>query len=279
MVQKKQPGAIVIGAPKAGTTTLCDSLARHPDVYMYPKKETHFYNTYYHSRGLKWYYSLFKDAPNEKLIMEGTPDYAMSNHVHETIPRIKQNNPETKLIYMVRDPIERIESHYIQMLSNHRKIIDQKTAFQQWPEIIDSSKYTYIMEEILEHFPKEQVFVIFLDEYSKNKRTIHKEVSQFLKVSIEPDALDKMEFNEHSHKRENQAMDGLILKTLRKSKKYNELNVLLPESLKNNLKKLLRKKISIDATLKKEDRDNLQKVINPDWEEFQLKYRKKLKNV
>jgi hypothetical protein len=271
---QKQPSAIVIGAPKAGTTTLCDSLARHPDVYMYPKKETHFYNTYYHSRGLKWYYSLFKDAPNGKLIMEGTPDYAMSNHVHETIPRIKKNNPETKLIFMVRDPIERIESHYIQMLSDHRTIIDRQTAFEQWPEIINSSRYSNIMDQILEHFPIEQVFVIFLDEYSKNKRNTHKEAARFLNISTEPHALDKMEFKEHSHKRENQAMDGFLLSLLRKSKYYDRLNILLPKPLINISKKVLRKKIEVNDTLDKKTRHSLQKTLISDWMDFQLNHRK-----
>ena len=113
-----------------------------------------------------------------------------------------------------------------------------------------------------------------LDEYAKNKRRVHKEVSQFLKISIQAVALDKMEFNEHSHKRENQAMDGFLLSLLRKNRYYNKLNMLLPKSLINILKKALRKKIKVDSTLDKKTRDELQRNLASDWTDFQSKQRK-----
>ncbi|MGY3572132.1 sulfotransferase [Vibrio sp. SCSIO 43135] len=269
----KLPGAIVIGAPKAGTTTLCDSLARHPDVYMYPKKETHFYNTYYHSRGMEWYLSLFKDAPSHQLIMEGTPDYAMSNCIEQTIPRIHQHNPDTKLIFMVREPVERIESHYVQMLSNHREIVDQPTAFQKWPEIIDSSRYHQLMQVVLKYFSPKQVHVIFLDQYAQNKRVIHAEVAEFLGISNADTALDSMEFEEHSHKRENQGMDGVLLATLRKSRHYDKLNMLTPKPIIQLGKRFLRRKISVSSRLEDSVKQSLTKQLSNDWAQFKQQHR------
>ena len=107
------PHAIVIGTPKSGTTTLCGALMRHPDIYMYPKKETHFFNDLFTKRDMAWYKSLFAPAPEGALLMEGTPDYAMSHCVERTSKRIAEHIPDAKLIMMVRDPVDRIESHYV----------------------------------------------------------------------------------------------------------------------------------------------------------------------
>jgi len=101
---------IILGAQKAGTTSLYAYLANHPQILMASEKEVHFFDLHF-DNGLDWYRSRFPYTEIRKgyLIGEATPYYLFHPRAPE---RLAQIIPHAKLIVLLRDPVERAISHY-----------------------------------------------------------------------------------------------------------------------------------------------------------------------
>jgi len=96
-----------IGAQKAGTTWLYQSLQLHPRLGFSAKKEVHFWDQH-RDRGIEWYRKQFSED-DDRLHGDITPAYAMLEP--EVIREIRQEFPSLRLIYILRNPIERAWSH------------------------------------------------------------------------------------------------------------------------------------------------------------------------
>lgn len=106
------PSFLVIGAHKAGTTTLYEHLRRHPQVFLAEHKEVHYFSEHNWARGQQWYESLFDGAGNARAVGEASPGYTcwpLFDHVPE---RAAALIPAARLVYIVRHPIQRLISHY-----------------------------------------------------------------------------------------------------------------------------------------------------------------------
>lgn len=102
------PHFLGLGAQKAGTTTLHHWLATHPQVFVPPVKELHFFSLH-HALGTSWYASHFGAALPGQLLGEITPYYLF----HPMVPqRIAALLPHVRCIALLRDPVERALSHY-----------------------------------------------------------------------------------------------------------------------------------------------------------------------
>lgn len=99
------PDALLIGAPKCGTTSLMAYLGAHPALWSQPRKELHFFNNRWHW-GLDWYAEQFpaRSEAGPLLRLEGTPDYLQ----HPLVPeRVRDTLPGVKLIVLLREPLAR----------------------------------------------------------------------------------------------------------------------------------------------------------------------------
>jgi len=103
---------------KGGTTSLWGYLDQHPEIYMAPVKEPHFFTraeplatrALIHSyTDEQSYLDLFSDARDEKLRGEASASYFADP---ETPALIKQVSPDAKILVILRDPVERAYSHY-----------------------------------------------------------------------------------------------------------------------------------------------------------------------
>lgn len=143
------PNFFIVGAPKAGTTSLYHYLAQHPDIYMSPIKEPSHFSTEIRSEnfseqrrpgvesalraqheyvegpmteeragflGMEWddYVKLFKNVKEEKAIGEASVIYLWSKTAPENIYRTL---PNAKILMVLRDPASRIFSAYLEALS------------------------------------------------------------------------------------------------------------------------------------------------------------------
>ncbi len=98
-----------IGAQRCGTTSLHAWLARQPQLCLPQGKELHYFSHHY-SRGECWYASQFRPNSPRDLIGEITPYYLF----HPLAPkRIRDQAPNARLIVLLRDPIDRLVSHYL----------------------------------------------------------------------------------------------------------------------------------------------------------------------
>lgn len=102
---------------KSGTSSLYNYLNMHPEIFMSPKKEPmHFSNEESWSKGHAQYLSLFSEATSEKYLGEASTNYSKLPRRHGVAERIYDFNPDSKIIYLMRDPFERIVSQYKHMV-------------------------------------------------------------------------------------------------------------------------------------------------------------------
>ncbi|MEW6078822.1 MAG: sulfotransferase domain-containing protein [Thermodesulfobacteriota bacterium] len=195
------PDFIIIGAMKAGTTSLFSALTQHPKIIRSHTKETHFFNSHYH-RGLYWYRSNFPFA--RRLAGGGKTGEATPQYIyHELVPeRIHQTLPEVKLIAMLRNPTERTISQYFHEVRKGREDLPMMKAFRAEEERLagvlrkdDFANPLYIhasykkrgvyheqIRRFLRYFPREQLLVLDSDEFFADPAGSIKPVFQFLEV-------------------------------------------------------------------------------------------------
>ena len=104
---------MVVGAQKGGTSALYSFLKKHPQVSMSNIKETNFFFTEtYWSKGInyKTYHRFYNPSMKRKIYGEASPGYMLN--YKEVAPRIKRYNPNTKLLFILKNPIERAYSQY-----------------------------------------------------------------------------------------------------------------------------------------------------------------------
>ncbi len=124
------PGLIIIGAQKAGTTSLFATLAQHPGLDPSHTKEVHFADRNW-DRGPEWYARCF---PRAVLTFEATPNYLFFPH---SAARIAKVVPEARLIAVLRDPVERACSHYHYERRRGGEWLDLEAAFLSEPARTD----------------------------------------------------------------------------------------------------------------------------------------------
>jgi hypothetical protein len=106
------PGCLIIGAQRAGTSSLYRNLLQHPGIEGATRKEVHFFDQN-HGQGPNWYRSFFAapepGAPT-RLGIEATPYYLY----HPAVPaRVKALLPDARFVALLRDPVERAWSDYL----------------------------------------------------------------------------------------------------------------------------------------------------------------------
>jgi len=127
--RESTPDALIIGAPKAGTSALHAALAQHPQIYASPVKEPKYYMGWdapppsyagpgdpHSNKEWIWrredYRALFSGAPGDAVRLESTPFYLYMPGARR---RIAEELPEAKLIVIVRDPIDRAYSNWMHL--------------------------------------------------------------------------------------------------------------------------------------------------------------------
>ena len=154
------PNLVVIGAQKCGTSGLHYQLGLHPEIWMSRPKELNFFIEERNwSRGEDWYRAYF-DA-RAKVRGESSPNYTAYPQ-HLGVPeRMRTLIPEAKLIYVVRDPLERIAAHWVHNFAKRREKGDLRaTLTHANTSYVMRSQYHMQLQQFLGHYPFEQTLVI-----------------------------------------------------------------------------------------------------------------------
>jgi len=197
---------LVIGAQKAGTTSLWRYLSSHPEVHMPPSKEAPFFShDQPYGRGFEWYLEeFFAGAPSEARWGTATPHYMMgstSTAVPEVARRIADQLPEVRLIALLRDPIDRARSHH--RMSVHRAL-EQRSFEHAAAELLAAEaleegrvapteinsylvqgEYGRILGAYLERFPPHQLQVALTQDLERRPAEVLEAIHAFLGVSVE----------------------------------------------------------------------------------------------
>jgi hypothetical protein len=181
------PNLIIIGAQKCGTTSLHHYLSLHPQVRMSQMKELNFFcaegikRRNWH-RGVEWYKSNFTGRAT--IYGESSPNYTSHPFIPGVPERMYSVVPEAKLIYLVRDPIERMISGYLNRYADRRedRSLAEALADFEASDYLLRSKYYMQLERYLAYFPRSQLFVLTQEALYARRRETLRQVFRFLGV-------------------------------------------------------------------------------------------------
>ena len=217
---KALPDFMIVGFPRCGTTSLWEYLSQHPRTYAPKDKELHFFSVRYDS-GLDNYLLDFptkKEKIKRKLsVFEASPDYILYPKAME---RIKTHLPKSKMIILLRNPVEQIYSQYQKFVTqgfeienlenlmkddeNRLKIFTERCennimkSYTAWFYIpyFSFAKYVTYIRDALRLFPKEQFLFLKTEDLKNNPQNVVTKCFEFLELD---DYSIKKEF--HSRKR------------------------------------------------------------------------------
>ena len=160
------PTFFVIGAPKAGTTSLHAYLARHPQVSMTRVKEPFVFAGEGWAERLPAYGELLDaEAPARG---ESSTVYSQYPHFGDVPARIAAAVPDARFIYLVRDPVDRALAHYRQRVANGDEPREPEAAFADHADpasvYLAASRYATQARLYLERFPAERLLVLEQDD-------------------------------------------------------------------------------------------------------------------
>ena len=185
------PHFIIIGAAKSGTTTLYKYLSQHPQIYLPQIKEPSFFAKRYH-KGVDWYESLFAEAKTGQLCGEASTPYThWLSHKPEIPQLMAELLPQVKLIYIMRNPIDRAYSQYLQQvkvwMGNHRRLssnflkreqikerlLDRALTEQEVDEYIETLSQPFKIPETFEELINRGSEVTTKSDYMEKVDVIH----------------------------------------------------------------------------------------------------------
>lgn len=180
---------------KGGTTSLFYYLREHPQVFTPAFKAPEFFAGKSHTRrGLDWYRKQFAACPPDAVAVGEASNVYTKYPTYRDVPsRIAEHIPNARLIYVVRDPIDRIRSHYQHRVTEGREKAPFSKAVFETSIYIDYSKYAMQLEQYLEHFPREQILVITSESLRSDRAATIERVYRFLGVdpAFVPSSLDR----------------------------------------------------------------------------------------
>jgi hypothetical protein len=178
------PDFLVIGAQKSGTTSLYEYLRSHPQVFMPDIKELDFFTTGINwERGFGWYQRLFTDAgPEVTAIGEASTSYTKFPRYSGSAELIARYLPDARLIYVVRNPIDRLRSHYVHNVAFGTETAPLAQAVQTNPDYINFSKYAMQLDQYLSHFRTDQMLIITSEALRSARTETLERVYSFLGV-------------------------------------------------------------------------------------------------
>jgi hypothetical protein len=252
------PNFLIIGSAKCGTTALASILDNHPDCCMSRPKEVSFFqdtidfqpNPNY-GKGLDWYRTAFSHYNGEGLVGEATPSYSDRSRSPLTAKRIFDFNPQMKLIYMVRDPLQRqVSAWKMQWVfgmggPSHRREanwalegfdhwLERQRESRQW----DVSRYAYQLAAYQELFPASQIHVMVLEDWKTRQNDEILSAMEFL--GLDKDAIS-LAGTEHANRSADRYIQRPFIKKIRSIALVRAMINRIPKSVR----KIAHEKISI----------------------------------
>lgn len=177
------PDFLIIGAAKSGTTTLYEDLRRHSDIFLPDYKEPNAFGSdrIFEKKQLRRYSNLFAKSQPTQLCGEASTYYTnipVVKGASERAFRLLGGN--TRLVYIVRDPVQRTLSHHRFSCGMGGLPLDVNMAVHSHPWLIDFSKYAMQIEPWIETFGRKKVHVILFESYVQNRQREFDSLCTFL---------------------------------------------------------------------------------------------------
>lgn len=184
------PDFVVIGAAKAGTTSLHFYLSLHPEIFMSTPKEVRFFvdcapprGTW--SNGLGWYRSLFRS--DKRLCGEASTQYSQHPFFDGVAERMHSVITEAKLLYLVRDPLERVYSHFLmgRRKGKWRDSFADFIASEEADFVIQTSCYASQLRRYLAFYARDRILVVKSADLETQRAATLRRIFSFLGADAE----------------------------------------------------------------------------------------------
>lgn len=185
--------ALIIGAMKCGTTTLFEYLRAHPEIAACAKKEPNFFACPREwGLGNALYESYFDfDPAKHKYALEASSDYAKLPYIEYVFDRLERfPQYRYRFIYIIRDPIERIQSHARHAENTKSEILSLDAKRENFSfdagitkAEIDFCRYADHIEAYSRHFGRDALLVLYFEDLTKKPSATVREVCRFLGIS------------------------------------------------------------------------------------------------
>lgn len=278
-----KPNFLIIGAAKAGTTSLYDYLNQHPQIYMSSPKEPRFFaleGEKLDFRGparainqtsvttWKEYCQLFQDVTTETAIGEASTIYLSDSQAPK---RIQHYIPDVKLIAILRDPAERAFSSYMHLVRDGYETLSFAEALEaesdrikeNWQPLWYYRKrgfYYQQLQKYFELFPPEQIKIYLYEDLVNDSIAVIQDLARALEVD------DTFKPNLTKQNVSGVPKNRLLQKVLtRKNPLKSILKPLLPKSLRKSvLQDLTKRNLGAKPTLSPQMRQNLIAIYRED---------------
>ena len=199
---------LIIGAGRSGTTSIYEYLAAHPEVNFSITKELHYFSIPdLYTRGGKYFHSLFNKS--DKKIIATADTYLLMDT--EAPARVKQYNPNMRIIIMLREPVARAYSNYNYSLNfgHEKNDIGLLKTIELEPERLNSddiveknnlchcyaSLYHKHITFWLNYFPKNQLLIFKLEDLNQQPELFYKNLCAQLAIDYAPFEQQGKDFN------------------------------------------------------------------------------------
>jgi Sulfotransferase domain len=212
------PNLIVIGAQKCGTSTLHYYLALHPQISASTPKELDFFIAERNwPQGVDWYRSHFD--PEAPVRLESSPNYTSYPHFEGVAERMHEVVPDARLVFMVRDPIARIEAHWVHNYAKRRErgsvletITHPNTTYVQ------RSCYFSQLERFLQFYDRSRILILQQSELRERRAETLRQVFEFAGVQADFEH-PRFEISRHRTEKKRRASKlGMRVKELSKTR-------------------------------------------------------------
>jgi hypothetical protein len=241
------PTFLVIGAMKAGTTSLYDYLCAHPDVFMATPKELHFFpETKQWPLGVEWYADHF--APGAGAVARGevSPSYSQADQFPGVAERIAKVLPDVRLVYIVREPIARLRSMYLHEVASGREQLPIERAVREKRLYVESSRYATQLDEYLPYFERDRILVL------TNEALRHDRVGELARlyrfIGVDGTFVPRNVAEERGHTTDKRVRRPLARK-LKGNPVYRAVVDRLPERTRQYGRRLATSPIDVDASV------------------------------
>jgi hypothetical protein len=261
----KNAHTMIIGAMKCGTSSLFAYLKGHPQICPARVKEPEFFSEYQgHGARVADYSELFHfDGSVHRYTLEASTGYTKYPAEPNVPKRIRDYGLQPKFIYIIRNPFDRIESHFSYMTQRDRSwMLDVDSA-----HLIDTSNYFLQLEQYRSYFPLEDILILDFDDLRRDPAALLRNVYAFLDL---PDTHFPSDYKVVSATR-NPAVSR-VMKGLR-DPRIEPILDWTPKPLKNFGKRVLRQIMPpTKRTLTADERDYIRARLEPDTRELRNIY-------
>jgi len=269
---QRWPNFFIVGAPKAGTTSLHEYLNKVPEIFMSKIKEPYYFApimmpdnfTYKPIRDTKKYLTLFEKAKLEKIIGESSTLYLYDP---EAPKLIHEKNPNARILISLRDPIDRLFSHYL-LVRNEG--FAKKSFYEQITDELDhkidickphmrleAGTHSICVKRYLDTFGEKQVKIIIFEEWIKNPKKAVEGILKFLDIDAVLDHFRADDHNPHIINR------WEFVPRFLRNPLVTRIREIVPTTLKQQIRKSLVKKMK-KPTMDEKEREFLKKFYKDD---------------